>query len=266
MCGEARYSYQGSTTCDVCASGYTCAPGSTDPQQVGREAMTGQYSVNGTLYNCPAGTYGNKTGAVSQQDGCIVCEESFYCLEGSTPYTKVPCPTGAYCPRGTSYAAQYLCPSGRYNSIAGKTKLSDCLLCRNGTYCGEGSSNGIIVPPGYFGPPGTEAAHEHACPAGRYSSVAGLYHADQCLLCERGHFWCVPALLAFFTVLLCHLLASKHSFTEQLSILRLTKSAVSQLRLIQQLALREGTALIRVAMHCLRVSTARRVALARTWA
>ena len=191
MCGEARYSYLGSTTCDVCASGYTCAPGSTNPQQIGREAALGKYSVNGTVYNCPAGTYGNRTAAVSQQDGCIVCEESFYCLEGSTPYTKVPCPTGAYCPRGTSYAAQYLCPAGKYNAIAGKAKLGDCLLCKNGTYCPEGTSNGDIVPAGYYGPPGTAAAHEHSCPAGRYSNVAGLYHADQCLQCERGHYWLV---------------------------------------------------------------------------
>eukprot|EP01051_Picozoa_sp_SAG22_P024411 SAG22_NODE_6756_length_815_cov_0.935754_1_plen_105_part_10 len=74
---------------------------------------------------CPAGTYGNKSRGVDQQDACRVCEAGSYCLVRRRPFLSLPFSTAVLCclsfltektlcclQAGTVAATMQTCPRG----------------------------------------------------------------------------------------------------------------------------------------------------------
>jgi hypothetical protein len=120
---------------------YLCPAGHYCPKRP--ESRVG---FRGDPIPCPAGTYRNTTGSVSENH-CWPCPAGHYCEEGSTYYT--PCDSGYFCPERSfqqnacepgfycpALTPEMLpCPKGYYCP----TYRTDIYTkCMNGTYCGEG--------------------------------------------------------------------------------------------------------------------------------
>lgn len=135
--------------------------------------------------------------------GFRTCEKGYYCDRSA----RMLCPPGVYgddegletplcsglCPSG------YFCPSG--------TPFSQAHKCGNvSTYCPEGSSSPLTIPPGYYGigestetfsrvaicPKGhyCSSGMKFTCPAGHYGDIEGLSNSDCSGECPGG--WYCP--------------------------------------------------------------------------
>jgi hypothetical protein len=143
------------------------------------------------------------------------------------------CPPGSYCPTGSKFATESLCPNGTYSdsySLKNVTQCTPCTpghycatkglteptaKCREGYFCGGGSSvatphesgeSGLqisyvgetcveslnttlndVCPPGHYCPRGSESPVQ--CPPGTNSSSTGLVNVTDCPPCTVG-FYC----------------------------------------------------------------------------
>ena len=129
-----------------------------------------------TPKQCPAGTYGNTTGAPSLAAGCQVCPPGYFCPPSTAGYptSNLRCPPGHYCLAGTSTQFENPCPDGTYSTNLGNEKREQCQSCEPGYYCqgGEGVGN-KLCPSGHYCPANTTAATQHPCPAGYYTEERG---------------------------------------------------------------------------------------------
>lgn len=87
------------------------------------------------------------------------------------------CWKGHYCEANSVFPTP--CPAGKYNSVVGKTQLSDCLDISAGLYSPytgnqHGDSVALPCPPGHYCTAGTKYAYEFPCPAGKFSDKNGL--------------------------------------------------------------------------------------------
>jgi hypothetical protein len=58
-----------------------------------QECQYGTYCLNGTIFDCPAGRYGNALG-LSSSSCSGACRSGYYCPVGSVQSNQVPCPRG----------------------------------------------------------------------------------------------------------------------------------------------------------------------------
>jgi hypothetical protein len=206
QCPAGTYSTGGATSLSGCI-----------PCPTGTYSTVGATSAACTA--CPAGTYGNSTGLTNAT--CSgQCTAGYYCLAGSssqyggtatvTSGTYL-CPAGSYCPAGTSSNIGTRCPPGTYNSLVGKTSITDCRLGERGLYYGIGEVGQYSVPycpQGYYCPEGsgpptgsytTTIAYATGsktvgnppvwCPDGYYNYYEGAEGPDECYRCadEEGY-------------------------------------------------------------------------------
>ncbi|XP_072282810.1 uncharacterized protein [Pyxicephalus adspersus] len=232
-CESGTYqSLEGRETCNTCPTGFYCGP-SNDSLGIAMPSLcpAGYYCPPGasfiTVYPCPPGTYGPKTGASSKSDcepcpaGMFCsseglhrptgyCHAGYYCSQGAvnpTPITpRVPfdinypqndiCPAGYYCPNGTR--APVPCPPGSFSMAAGLSTQGECQPCPAGHYCAQaGLSDPSLAPPcsaGYVCKEGSSIScpsdeiHGYRCPAGFYCPSGSSLEIP----CEPGTFSPMP--------------------------------------------------------------------------
>ena len=129
-----------------------------------------------TAKPCPSGTYGNRTGATSQANGCASCPAGYFCIPGTVGYPSkaLRCPPGHYCPAGTTTQYQYPCPNGKFSRNVGNERSDQCENCPVGYYCQGGDRTGdTLCPLGHYCPIGTASRSQHPCPAGYYTEEMG---------------------------------------------------------------------------------------------
>jgi hypothetical protein len=207
-CPSRMYCPQGTPTPLPCRAGYwglpgghsedTCAgpcpPGYLCPQQTGdfqaapcpagmycptqatltpTACTTGHYCPQGTAIPvaCPVGTYGATQSL--QTSACSgPCPVRFWCLNGTSDYSQLPCPAGHYCTLGT--ITPQLCRGG-YICSAGQSDPTPQQCGSRSVYCPTGSSVGLGVDPGFYGAspaddgsPSTTQTEQLVCPVGSY--------------------------------------------------------------------------------------------------
>ncbi|KAM3922961.1 uncharacterized protein RB166_012036 [Leptodactylus fuscus] len=212
-CESGSYqSLEGREACNTCPTGFYCGSGNGS-SGISMPALcpSGHYCPPGasfiTVYPCPPGTYGPKTGASNILD-CETCPAGmycsseglskptgycyagYYCSQGAinpTPITpRVPfdlhfpqndiCPAGHFCPNGTRSPVP--CPPGSFSMAAGLSTLEECQPCPAGLYCAQAglSDPSLALPcsPGYVCKEGSSVScpsddiHGYRCPAGFY--------------------------------------------------------------------------------------------------
>lgn len=122
-----------------CYAGYYCSKGAISPMENITDA--GFYAPAGSSSQrpCQVGTYQPYKG----KGQCDPCTAGYYC--DTTEMTNLKnCTPGHYCPEGINVPQP--CPAGTYNNFFTMSKLSDCLDCPPGKYCGTAA----IVPAGTF--------------------------------------------------------------------------------------------------------------------
>ena len=86
-CDPGTYSNLSATVCTACEAGYACKGSDTSPTPPSGLCSLGYYCPNGLQeVACPAGTYGNITGAPSEAEGCPPCPAGYYCPAGTRGY------------------------------------------------------------------------------------------------------------------------------------------------------------------------------------
>ncbi|KAM4652057.1 LOW QUALITY PROTEIN: uncharacterized protein O3C94_014393 [Discoglossus pictus] len=176
------------------AMGATCPPGSY-AHMVGNQEChlcpAGHFCSDGnTATPCPAGTYSEKEGLPELRE-CTLCPAGYFCTEGSaqSPGVESLCPEGFYCPVGTRSSHAFPCPAGTYSDQLGQGHRGSCIVCSEGLFCQEGSSNsGTPCTRGKFCPAGT--SREQDCPPGTFTHHIGASRIEQCVLCPVG-FYCL---------------------------------------------------------------------------
>jgi Tyrosine-protein kinase ephrin type A/B receptor-like len=180
----------------------------------GNPCPAGSYCPNaGTLINCPAGTFNEKTSSMSS-DACLACPAGTYSttVGASASSTCTPCNSGAYslagasscdfqsdtCPAGT-YADSdsqgcIACGAGTWSADIGQTSSSTCQSCPAGTFSsllGASSSSACQACPqgSYSSQTGASSNITCAsCPAGTFSASTGAVSSDACIACEAGSY------------------------------------------------------------------------------
>jgi hypothetical protein len=100
----------------------------------------GQWCLNGTARDCPAGRYGDAQGLYNAT--CSgQCQDGALCIPGSTSAAGTLCPTGSFCVAGDATP----CPRGTYNPVGGAPNASACLLCPGGTFNPTNGSSSITA-------------------------------------------------------------------------------------------------------------------------
>lgn len=193
-------SYQdedGKTHCKDCPVGYFCYGNSTT--YIGNDCPKGHYCpVNTTTpeqYKCPPGTFNNQTTQTDNR-ACVpctagmfclgygnpaptgICQERYYCPEGSNNSTAIICPVGSFCPDASKIPI--LCTGGSYCDQTGLAKPT--FECREGFYCTLEASvsnptdnrTGNVCPKGYYCPRGSSVPM--SCPIGTFlNSTENMY-------------------------------------------------------------------------------------------
>ncbi|XP_075695382.1 uncharacterized protein LOC142661742 isoform X5 [Rhinoderma darwinii] len=212
-CESGSYqSLEGREACNACPTGFYCGSGN-DSSGISMPALcpTGHYCPPGasfiTVYPCPGGTYGPKTGAssISDCESCPAgmycsseglneptgyCYAGYYCSQGAiNPMPITPrapfdlhypqndvCPAGHFCPNGTRSPVP--CPPGSFSMAAGLSTMEECQPCPAGHYCPQAglSDPSLALPcsPGYVCKEGSfvscpsDDLHGYRCPSGFY--------------------------------------------------------------------------------------------------
>lgn len=105
------------------------------------------------MADCTISPAGKWTGAAATTTGTD-CDPGYYCPQGSTSGTSVPCAVGTF--RAT--------PGAGVNT--------DCAACTKGYYCGEGTSVPTICPQGFYCLQGSVTPT--GCPIGTFGASVGL--------------------------------------------------------------------------------------------
>lgn len=176
-CEAGKYSKSANQTCSECDPGYVCNEGSTSATPAVGLCPYGYYSADKiSKTDCPAGTYGNKTGAVSETDGCAPCPAGYYCEPATAGYPThtLKCPKGHYCPISTKTNFEYPCPDGKFNNQLGLERPEQCKHCLPGRYCSGGDPTGdTLCPKGHYCLAGTTSAKQYPCLDGFYTNKEG---------------------------------------------------------------------------------------------
>lgn len=159
-----------------CPASYTCDIKSLVSYKLKR-CVKGKYCPLGTKIpvDCPEGTWSDSI-SLSSVSECQICRPGYICAAGSTSTVFAianQCPIGYYCPSGTTTTNKKPCPAGSY-SLVGAKFIEDCIPCKAGNYCPQGSTNAIMIanpcPAGYYCPEGTQSANQYPCPAGTFTT------------------------------------------------------------------------------------------------
>lgn len=144
-------------SCRLCQAGYYCLANSTT--YLNTPCPRGAYCPTGTgapyQYECPPGTYNNRTTADNAYD-CLPCPPGKYCNGAGRAEPSGDCAPGWYCSRGAFS-----------NKPVPKVNITDAFSVNNGS-CPIYSLNdtGGVCTPGNYCPEGSEA--ELPCPPGQY--------------------------------------------------------------------------------------------------
>lgn len=160
--------------CYPCPVGYTCpVEGLTD--YMAYPCLPGYYcppaTPSETEHPCPAGTFNPNSSVGYLEAACLLCEEGFYCDEGSS--AGVICPAGFFCPNGTPSSDHHPCPIGTYGNLSGLVSADQCVECPAGHYCPQGRRDEPTTAP-------------LPCKPGTYNPYNGTGHEFNCLLCPAG--------------------------------------------------------------------------------
>ena len=189
VCDTGTYSAGSSSTCLPCFSGFSCPTGSTTPNSTEHACPLGQYCPDGAMVlDCPAGTYGNRTGLVDSAE-CSTCPAGFYCPAGTAGYPRhgLLCPAGHYCPEGTVTEFENACEGGTYSTHMGLHRGEQCVSCKAGRFCSGGDGTGDeVCPRGHFCP--QHSKYPWACPGGTFTEALGSEALTDCKLCPAGYF------------------------------------------------------------------------------
>ena len=165
---------------------------------------------------CPAGTFGNATGA-SNSSVCLPCPAGFYCEGSSHNEPTGPCSAGYYCTGGASMPSPmdassvgvFACAAGSF-SLAGAVNCTQCPLgtyqnfphqagclpCKVQYFCpsaGTADTGSFCLPGGYC--PGG-AVLPVQCAAGTYQPAQGAANATSCVPCDGGSYCATSGLSA----------------------------------------------------------------------
>jgi hypothetical protein len=129
---------------------------------------------------CPAGRYGSEEGMRSPY--CSgVCQEGFYCPEGSTSAQQIAC--GGYqfyCPRGSSFPLP--APSGKKTLSILPTEADDPTIGNGGG--GMNQYRTVDCSLGHYCIQGVE----YPCPLGQYGNITGLQVSSCSSYCPAGNY------------------------------------------------------------------------------
>ncbi|CAM9824345.1 unnamed protein product [Bubo scandiacus] len=173
-----------STDCQLCPAGYFCSGSGAHTPEV---CPAGYFCLPGTNFStehpCPKGTFGPRTGAISQSD-CEPCPAGMYCSAPGLSQPSGFCYPGYHCAKGAISPAPF-----KHRVESSSLDLPGNDICPVGHFCPRGTGYPMPCPPGSFSAiVGLEAEEQcRPCPAGRYCSRAGLADLAQTSLCNPGY-------------------------------------------------------------------------------
>ncbi|KAM9299008.1 uncharacterized protein PAF06_016002 [Gastrophryne carolinensis] len=180
-------SLEGKEACNTCPKGFYCGP-ANDSSGISMPSLcpAGHFCPPGasfiTVFPCPAGTYGPKTGASSKSD-CEPCPAGMYCSSEALHKPTGYCHAGYYCSQGAVNPTP-ITPRVPYDLNSPQNDI-----CPAGHYCPNGTRAPVPCPPGTFSmAAGLSTQDEcHPCPAGHYCPQAGLSDPSMALPCSAGY-------------------------------------------------------------------------------
>ena len=219
MCGDpSRYCLPGASHPSIVPLGNYSIGGTESTRTGSLVAPMGFYAVDGMLYRCRAGYFGNIAGLSSPDCSGPCTVPGFYCPAGSTsPVMRACGGDNLYCPAGTlaplqvdtgCFTADYLynsCPPGTWRNVSGlgpdltvkdysaipSFSWPPCQTCPPGTYKPtSGDALGLCKPcPAYSvsAPDGvlcqciTIIDYSLADDDGRQSSISAIYNSSNIL-------------------------------------------------------------------------------------
>ncbi|KAG9482440.1 hypothetical protein GDO78_011238 [Eleutherodactylus coqui] len=186
LCPPGCYCPEGTSSPVPCDTGtYAPLSGNKAPDDC-RPCPSGHFCNGKLLYRI---LLGESTG-ISMPS---LCPSGHYCPQGASFITVYPCPSGTYGPKtgASSISDCESCPAGMYCSSEGLSKPTG--YCYAGYYCSQGAINPTpitprndICPVGHFCPNGTRSPVP--CPPGSFSMAAGLSTLEECQPCPAGHY------------------------------------------------------------------------------
>ena len=176
--GRACELFATTTNYKTCSAGYYCQTGSITPipettAQGGGRCAQGYYCSEGSSSQiaCPSGRYCDREGLAEPTGNC---EAGYYCTGSNIKQNPRGtngdvCDNGYYCPEGSG--SQIPCPIGTYRDSQGGMALSDCHPCPHGYYC----TSTALTTPGQF-----------SCPSGYYCTEGETDSTPDATLCPIG--------------------------------------------------------------------------------
>ena len=148
----------------------------------------GYYCPQGTITELPclSGTYLPYKGRGNITD-CITTPAGFWSGSASIDFIDKPCAAGYYCLQGSTNSTPLPCPKGTFRSITGGADATDCGNCPAGYYCPTiATVTPINCPQGSYCPLGTISPVY--CPKGTYGPNTNRWDSRSCTLCDAGYF------------------------------------------------------------------------------
>ena len=151
-----------------CTEGYYCPEGTTSRME------------------CPAGTYNRLRGRKTILD-CQKTEPGYYTSLPAQNAVTGNCATGYYCPEGSTSSTQIPCPIGTFRGFDRGAAPTDCAICTSGAYCPTtGMTTPLACPAGFYCPLGTK--YPEPCPEGTFSNSLSLTDSKSCSPCTSGYY------------------------------------------------------------------------------
>ena len=222
-CPAGSYANEtGLSSCLPCPEGFFCLLGTSD--YTVNQCQQGYYCPEGTehglQYPCPAGTYSNASGLISESQ-CKLCPPGHFCgIAGLTWYdvdgiVAGMCSAGYYCTLGSpsampssnsTYGSEctpgYYCPSGsgdpqpcdpgffcsEFRLFTPEGSCSQGYYCLNASISNQPTDGvtGDTCPRGNFCP--EQSSLPTPCPPGTYSNQLGNVAESDCNSCPPGSF------------------------------------------------------------------------------